>query len=216
MKKLKYVKLFESFLNEELSPETQKRTWDAMVKIAQDPSALDQKIKSQQASNIEKMLAPSVKSSFERLQSILSKYGRYKQLPNDKLPGIAMSGLADINSSDLIVRLEDNGLSEGIVSINIGIRARFGFPYEIFKVLVSKDRYEQCGEIYSEKKDGKIYKGDATLKDWNPTNIYENLTKDRAFIRSLKDLIVEIQKNEIPGDLEVPSEPESVTPEGTI
>jgi hypothetical protein len=42
------------------------------------------------------------------------------------------------------------------------------------------------------------------------------LEKDRAFIKSLKDLIVEIQKNEIPGEEEVPSEPESVTPEGTI
>jgi hypothetical protein len=196
MKKLKYVKLFESFLNEELSPETQKRTYDAMVAIAQDPSALDKKIKSGQAKNIESMLAPSVKSALKKLKSAVA---------NIELgPGSA----AEL---ELEVQVYDNGMSEGTVTIHVGLNkytSITGFFESIFMVVVSKDKYQRI-QCYISASLNEIQR---RLR----LGVYDQLEKDRAFITSLKNLIVEIQKNEIPGDLEVPSEPESVTPEGSI
>ena len=41
MKKLKYVKLFESFMKEELSPETQKITLDAKIQNNEIPGDLE-------------------------------------------------------------------------------------------------------------------------------------------------------------------------------
>ena len=101
MKNLKYVKLFESFVNEELSPELQKRAYDAMIKIALDPDELDRKIKGGQAKNIESMLAPSVKSALENLKSMVSKF-------------------ALANNVALDVQVYDDGMSEGMVVIHVG------------------------------------------------------------------------------------------------
>jgi hypothetical protein len=200
MKKLKYVKLFESFLNEELSPETQKRTYDAMIKIALDPSAIDKKIKSGQAKNIESMLAPSVKSALEKLKSAVANVNL-----------IQMSGVNDKTTAKLEVQVYDNGMSEGTVTIHVGLdkfSSITGFFESIFMVLVSKDKYQRIQSYVSQSL--------APNQQRFRLGVYDQLEKDRAFIKSLKDLIVEIQKNEIPGEEEVPSEPESVTPEGTI
>ena len=192
MKNLKYVKLFESFVNEELSPELQKRAYDAMIKIALDPDALDRKIKGGQAKNIESMLAPSVKSALENLKSMVSKF-------------------ALANNVALDVQVYDDGMSEGMVVIHVGYPDRekdyrtlsvHGYFQSIFKVIVSKDKYQRFADNY--------------IKDPESDAIYDNLEKDRGFIISLKKLIVEIQKNEIPGELEVPDQPQSVTPEGSL
>ena len=189
MKNLKYVKLFESFVNEELSPELQKRAYDAMIKIALDPDALDRKIKGGQAKNIESMLAPSVKSALENLKSMVSKFAR-------------------ANNVALDVQVYDDGMSEGMVVIHVGFNGSetwSGSFESIFKVLVSKDKYQRCANFSTTAPSAKLGQ-----------EIYDNLEKDRGFIISLKKLIVEIQKNEIPGELEVPAQPESVTPEGSL
>ena len=191
MKKLKYVKLFESFVNEELSPELKKRTYDAMVKIAQDPNAIDKRIKSGQATNIESMLAPSVKSALERLKSAVGKIA--------------------LETTALEVTIYDNGMSEGTVSIHIGIHKSAsvtGYFESLLMVLVTKDKYQQSGSWSSSQMDAN----QRSLR----LSICDQLQKDRAVITSLKNLIVEIQKNEIPGEEEVPSEPTSVTKEGEI
>lgn len=193
MKNLKYVKLFESFVNEELSPELQKRAYDAMIKIARDPDALDRKIKGGQAKNIESMLAPSVKSTLENLKSVVSKF-------------------ALANNVALDVQVSDDGMSEGMVVIHVGYpdsdggfvatRSVHGYFQSIFKVLVSKDKYQRFSNFSGNDPEAEV--------------VYDHLEKDRGFIISLKKLIVEIQKNEIPGELEVPAQPQSVTPEGSI
>ena len=64
MKKLKHVKLFESFVNEELSPDLKKRTYDAMIKIANNPDSIDNIKRSKQASNIMKSLSPETIRNF--------------------------------------------------------------------------------------------------------------------------------------------------------
>lgn len=192
MKNLKYVKLFESFVNEELSPELQKRAYDAMIKIALDPDALDRKIKGGQAKNIESMLAPSVKSTLENLKT-------------------AVTRIALANNVALDVQVYDDGMSEGMVVIHVGYpdsekdsttRSVHGYFQSIFKVLVSKDKYQRFSNFIGNDPEAEV--------------VYDHLEKDRGFIISLKKLIVEIQKNEIPGELEVPAQPQSVTPEGSL
>ena len=167
---MKYIKLFESFLNEELSPELKKRTYDAMMKIANDPNAIDDLKRLQQARNVMRHLSPAV----EKLRKELVDHTR-KVFP-------------DTNEIEVIV--SDYGLSDGCVRLYVS-----NGNLDLLYLSISKDKYEK----------GR-HTGNATGQ----------LLRDRAFVNTLKKLIVEIQNNEIPGEEEVPSEPESVTPEGSI
>ncbi len=65
---MKYIKLFESFVNEELSPELKKRTYDAMMKIANDPNAIDEIKRAHQARNIMRSLSPDVEKLRKELE----------------------------------------------------------------------------------------------------------------------------------------------------
>ena len=123
----------------------------------------------------------------------------------------AVSKFAIANNVALDVQVYDDGMSEGMVVIHVGYpdsekdsttRSVHGYFQSIFKVIVSKDKYQRFADNY--------------IKDPESDAIYDNLEKDRGFIISLKKLIVEIQKNEIPGELEVPAQPQSVTPEGSL
>ena len=171
MKKLKYVKLFESFLNEELSPELKKRTYDAMVKIAHDPNAIDSIKRRQQASNIQDSVSPAVENLRKELE--------------DHINEVLTDAVARAE-----VRIVDAGLSEqGVVELVVCIG-----NIVLMSLIINKDKYE------------KGVRGSSANK------LYAN----RAFVNTLKKLVVQIQKDEIPGEEEVPSEPESVTPEGSI
>jgi len=182
MKKLKYVKLFESFLNEELSPELKKRTYDAMIKIANDPNAIDNLKRRSQASNIMKSLSPAVENLRKELEVHAKKV--YPKAENIK------------------VNIIDNGLdtdSGGFGGYDINgcvlLTVTMNDEYTLLNLLIAKDKYEKS----------KSMQGTAN-----------NFYGDRAFVNTLKKLIVQIQKDEIPGEEEVPSEPTSVTKEGEI
>jgi hypothetical protein len=177
MKKLKYVKLFESFLNEELSPETKKRTYDAMVKIANDENNIDSPRRRDQANNVLDSVSPAVENLKKQLEEYVTK--NYDMSATIRLWDY---GLRDIrgfasNTKDGYVLLVINNISTNHLSIYIG-----------------KEKYQ---------------------KGYN-SGIGDQLYKDRTFVNILKKLIVQIQNDEIPGDEIVPSEPESVTPEGDI
>lgn len=197
MKKLKYVKLFESFLNEELSPELKKRAYDAMMKIAADPSALDNQIKKGQAKNISSMLSAPVKKCIEKINSILKEYG--KRIYNKSS-----------NQNNLEIHVYNDAMTEGVAVLHVGCKMSWGGLNSIFKVIVSKDKYERMqGFFKSSAPEGQEnYEMDVKT--------YDLLCKDRAFINAMKELIVEFQKNEIPGELEVPMAPESLTPQGSL
>lgn len=178
---MKYIKLFESFVNEELSPELKKRAYDAMVKIANDPNAIDNLKRGDQAYDLQKSLTPAVEALRKDLEVCAQKV-----FPN---------------AQGLEVILVDSGLSNGsgfsgfeiehgsvFLSISVG-----GTP--ILNLVIGKDKYEKGENI-----------GTATSE----------LYLDRTFVNTLKKLIVQIQKDEIPGKEVVPSEPESVTPEGSL
>ena len=173
---MKYIKLFESFLNEELSPELKKRTYDAMMKIANDPNAIDNVKRLNQADNVMSSLSPSV----ENLRKELENHAR-KVFPD--------------GTGEISVMVNDYGLSnyssnsKGYVSLYVSIE-----DVNLLYLSISKDKYQKGNNTY----------------------YGEKLLRDRAFVNTLKKLIVEIQNNEIPGEEEVPSEPESVTPEGSI
>lgn len=177
MTKFKHIKLFESFVNEELSPELKKRTYDEMMKIANDPNAIDNLKRRNQADNVMSSLSPEV----EKLKNELEDHAR-KVFPDA--------------TKEINVIVNDYGLSnysstsKGYVSLFVTIG-----DMELLYLSISKDKYEK----------GKD-KGTATGE----------LLKDRAFVNTLKKLIFQIQKDEIPGDEQVPEQPESVTPEGNI
>ena len=182
MKKLKYVKLFESFLNEELSPELKKRTYDAMMKIANNPNAIDHSVRRQQADNVQKTLSSEV----EKLRKELEEHALRILEENKRLdPDSSFTG-----SQGFGVKINDYGLENGIVSLSVNNQHA-----SVFSLSICKDKYENQRQTFGMKKD---------------------FFGDRGFVNTLKKLIVQIQKDEIPGEEEVPSEPESVTPEGSI
>ena len=188
MKKLKYVKLFESFLNEELSPELKKRTYDAMLKIANDENNIDSAKRKDQAHNLLKSISPAVENLKKQLEECVEKItGDSKYYVN-----LYDYGLEDKKSYPSFfksVAYLDEG-SNGFVNLEIK-HPSITSPIDIY---ICKDKYQKA----------------------NTTDVGFSLYRDRTFVNILKKLIVQIQKDEIPGDEIVPSEPKSVTPEGDI
>ena len=183
MKKLKYVKLFESFVNEELSPELQKRAYDAMSKIASDPNAIDNLKRMDQAYDIMKHLSPAV----EKLREELEAHARnvYQK---------AESVEVKLIDSGLRSDAKFGGFDSPGPSVFLLITVE-GKP--VLNLLISKNKYQKS-------------------KDDAMERLANNFYRNRGFVNTLKKLIVQIQTDEIPGEEEVPSEPESVTPEGSI
>ena len=181
---MKHIKLFENFINEELSPELKKRTYDAMMKIANDHNAIDNQKRRDQAYNIMKSLSPAVENLRKELEVHAKRV--YPKAENIKVMiidngldtdsgGFGGGGFTSINGCVLLhVRMENSSL---------------------LNLLIAKDKYEK-----------------STSMQGTANNFYG----DRAFVNTLKKLIVQIQKDEIPGEEEVPSEPTSVTKEGEI
>ncbi len=183
MKNLKYVKLFESFVNEELSPELKKRTYDEMMKIANDPSAIDSEVRRQQADFVQNTFSPEV----EKLRKELEDHAKRILAENSSNDPDSIFH----KNANVSVRITDGGLSKGIVSVDVVAKHAV-----VFSLNICKDRYEKKHQTHGLKKD---------------------FYGDRAFIKTLKMLIVQIQKDEIPGDeSEVPAEPQSLTPEGSL
>jgi len=179
MKKFKHIKLFESFVNEELTPELKKRTYDAMMKIANDPNAIDSRKRMDQADNVLNSLSPAV----EKLRNELKGHGSRV---------FDEYGLTDTTCT---VDFYDYGLSKNLGEGYVNLRV--GSPSDtVLGVTICKDKYEKMRSSYT------------TLKD--------KLYRDRAFVGTLKKLIVQIQNDEIPGDEPVPAQPESLTPQGSL
>ena len=175
MKKLKHVKLFESFVNEELSPNLKKRTYDAMIKIANNPDSIDNIKRSKQASNIMKSLSPEVEMLRNQLEAHSKK---------------VFSG----SSRDVKVKIYNNSLDNGFLDLYVMVGQT-----PLLNLLISKNKYQK----------GKSVGG--------PT---DQLYSDRFFVNTLKKLIVQIQKDEIPEEESpneiFPREPKSITKEGEI
>ena len=132
MKKLKYVKLFESFLNENegLSPELKKRTYDAMLKIANDQNNIDSTRRKDQANNVLKSISPAVENLRKQLEECVKKItsdGRYYVQLYDR-------GLEDIKSSYL-----GEG-SNGYVNLEIR-HISIDSPIEIY---IGKEKYQKA------------------------------------------------------------------------
>lgn len=180
MKKFKHIKLFESFVNEELSPELKKRTYDEMMKIANDPNVIDSLKRRNQADNVQSSLTPAV----EKLKNELENHLR-KVLGDDPIS----------TKSVYKVQVYDYGLEnekDNYVRLTLFVENS-----PITAILINKDKYEKMRYTSMGQLDYKLY-------------------SDRAFVNTLKKLIVQIQKDEIPGDEQVPAQPESITPEGEI
>jgi hypothetical protein len=156
---MKYIKLFESFINEELSPELQKRAYDKMNSIAEDPSNIDNLWRGKQSENIESMMSVPVKNLIEKLKSIAASI---------------LIGLEDVR-----VEVSDKGLSEGFYCVLITYGEKKN-ENVIMSIHIYKDRYENYENI-----------------DVRAKNIQKDLLLDRSFTKTLQELIVQIQKNEI-------------------
>ena len=132
MKKLKYVKLFESFLNENegLSPELKKRTYDAMLKIANDQNNIDSTRRKDQANNVLKSISPAVENLRKQLEECVKKItsdSRYYVQLYDR-------GLEDIKSSYL------DEVSNGYVNLEIR-HISIDSPIEIY---IGQEKYQKA------------------------------------------------------------------------
>ena len=190
MKKLKHVKLFESFVNEELSPNLKKRTYDAMIKIANNPDSIDNIKRSKQASNIMKSLSPEVEMLRNQLEAHSKKVFNKTLDKLDYGDSQKFSG----SSSDVKVKIYNNSLDNGFLDLYVMVGQT-----PLLNLLISKNKYQK----------GKSVGG--------PT---DQLYSDRLFVNTLKKLIVQIQKDEIPEEESpneiFPREPKSITKEGEI
>jgi hypothetical protein len=176
MKKLKYVKLFESFVNEELSPELQQRAMDKGFDLANDPTRIDANIKRDQAINIAKNLSAATRALVIKLETgARDVFAKLKEKNENE---IVMG-----NISDAKVKIIDEGLQSGKVWIELS-----------YVNPGSKDKaYE---EVYCL---GIIVTKNGIEKDYGTEagKIGYFLMEDRKFVKILEDLINEIQTNEI-------------------
>lgn len=206
---MKHLKKFNTFgrVNEELSPELQKRAYDKMVQISKDPQALDSLIKSNMAKSIQAMVSPAVKEILMKLQEMVSSTvagGQYKH------PGYATLSTGNLKNK-FVVELVDTGLSEGVVVFLIKDRT---FEEVLMSISITKDKYQKSS--FNDEL--------AKLSDYSPSAntaednymIETSLMSSKAFVRTLKQLIVQVQQDEIPVEGEVPVEPASVTQEGSL
>jgi hypothetical protein len=203
---MKHIKIFESFVNEELSPELKKRTYDAMMKIAKDPNAIDSDMKFQQAKNVQDSLSPEV----EKLRKELQEHAR-NSFAKTKFSPVTLSSLIKTE-----VSMFDMGLSGKYSEEDGGyLRLYVEIPNHrnILYLLICKDRYEKFnrGSLQDE-----IIFVESSGNEVSRRHLEEILYADRAFVNTLKKLIVQIQKDEIPGDEPVPAQPQSITKEGEI
>jgi hypothetical protein len=174
MKKLKYVKLFESFLNEELSPELQQRAMNKGFELANDPTRIDANIKRDQAINIAKNLSATTRALVIKLETgARDVFAKLKEKDEIEMGNI----------SDAKVKIIDEGLQSGKVWIQLS-----------YVNPGSKDKaYE---EVYCL---GIIVTKHNTEKDFGKAagKLGYYLMEDRKFVKILEDLIKEIQTNEI-------------------
>jgi hypothetical protein len=187
---MKHIKLFESFINEELSPELKKRTYDEMMKIAKDPNAIDNSKRRNQADNVLSSKTPEVSKLISELQDHARRV----------LSTAVNSSGEKYAENSIRVRTFDQGLATEGFGGMVFIEVEVGMA-TIIKIVIEKTKYTK-----------------AKASDGTPQyQILENrLYNDRAFVNTLKKLIVQIQKDEIPGDEQVPEQPEAITPEGGI
>jgi hypothetical protein len=188
---MKHIKLFESFINEELSPELKKRTYDEMMKIAKDPNAIDSSKRRNQADNVLSSKTPEVSKLISELQDHARRV----------LSTAVNSSGEKYAENSIRVRTFDKGLATEGLGGMVFIEVEVGMA-TIIKIVIEKTKYTKAKAI------------DGTRPQYQ---ILENrLYNDRAFVNTLKKLIVQIQKDEIPGDEQVPEQPEAITPEGGI
>jgi len=183
---MKHIKLFESFVNEELSPELKKRTYDAMIKIAKDENAIDSLKRRNQANNIQNSVTPAVKKLINELQVHARR---------------AITEDLKVSSESVGVELDDFGLelNAGKGCLRLYVRYREGTGWSsIMSVLICKDKYQ------------------TSVGAENNIAAKRAILSDRAFVNTLKKLIVQIQNDEIPGEETVPAKPESITPQGSL
>lgn len=153
MKKLKYVKLFESFLNEELSPELQKRAMYKGFDLAKDPTRIDANIKWQQAMNISNNLSAPTRALVIKLETMTEEL--FKSLGySEKVSGAK-------------VKIIDQGLSGTTGSGKVYIEV-FGYNHVkdvaecYLSIIVTKDNTEKSTvetvgrELMSDRKFVKI------------------------------------------------------------
>jgi hypothetical protein len=208
---MKHIRKFRLFnrINEELSPELQKRAYDKMVQISKDPQALDSLIKSNMAKKIQAMVSPAVKQLLDKLQEMVSST---MEDAKDKFIHPGYSTLSQSNLRNIkVVELVDTGLEEGVVVFLIKDRT---FGEVLMSISITKDKYQKSSFNEELAKMSKYSPSANTAED--NYMIESLLMSSKAFVRTLKQLIVQVQQDEIPVEGEVPAEPKSVTQEGSL
>ncbi len=173
MKNLKYVKLFESFVNEELSPELElSAETERRSRLSGDD--LLKRIKAGQMGSLLRVNSPKVKELYKKLDDHLKSTNSLCQLKpyfstNSLTPAMSVGSALHGDKSVLVTFTVDSG---------------FRFTPEVpcfMYVLPNKVKFD--GELNSAK---------------TKTRLEEELLKDRLATRLIEQLTKAIQQDELP------------------
>lgn len=192
MKKLKYVKLFESFLNEELSPET-LQSFRQKASAEADKGDLDSTRRQNQASSAAYHVSPLVKNAIKELQELMK----------EAVVRLKIHNWNEDNKTSFDIWLSDyNGLNKVDASADIYIRVN-NTKYckkgssTLQRLKITKDSYDMLFKIQSdfEQEGGDAYKLE---------QLWEELVSDRKIVDKIKALVTLVQENEIAKEKEEP------------
>ncbi len=183
MKKLKYVKLFESFLNEELSPETlQSFRQKAGAEAAKGD--LDSVRRQNQAGAAVSHVSPLVTNAIKELQELMKQ-----ALVRLKIYGWDAARFE-------IWLLDSAGLNKvganADIYITVYSRQHCGKngSATLQRLKITKDSYDI---LFKNREDFEQEDCDA----WDLQDLWTDLASDKKIIDKIKDLVTLVQENEI-------------------
>jgi hypothetical protein len=195
MKKLKYVKLFESFLNEELSPETlQSFRQKAGAEAAKGD--LDSVRRQNQASSAARHVSPLVKNAIKELNELMKQ----------SLVRLKTSWGSEATSFDIWL-LDSAGLNKVDASADIWIRVynsreKCGKDGSatLQRLKITKDSYDILFK-------NRTHWEEANQKDVDNfyiQDLWTDFASDKKIIDKIKALVTLVQENEIAKEKEEP------------
>ena len=199
MKKLKHIRLFESFLNEELSPETLKSFSDKAREEA-SKGDLDSNRRRNQANSASAHVSPVVQKAIKETEDVLKE--TYAKINKNKISFI----LPESEKAKFKVQLNDlaglAGGSQGYANINIyfiedkGDKISYSASLQSFEV--KKESYTILRKNSLDLENVNVY---SKLESKSRMfDLWTALAGDRRTIDKIKELISLVQEYEIAGE----------------
>jgi hypothetical protein len=179
---MKHIKLFEPFLNEELSPELRQRAMNKGYELAKDTNRIDSVLKGRQADKIHYHVSAPVKDLEKKLEEMT------KEILNKDDKGNKLVGGAKVTIYDRAMSNVKNGIPGCEIEVS-----------HIYPGVIGISNPEKRVCLYIKvKKDGYTKEKLDPTNGKNDTNGGYKLLQNKDFVKTLEKLIKEIQINEIP------------------